>query len=158
MQDALARFKAKHGTNWDLLPEKMMFQLNDTHPTIGVAELQRLLVDVEHLPWDAAKALTKKCLAFTNHTVMPEALERWPVTVMQTLLPRHMQIIERMDMEWNDFLRAKYAGKLSEEELEAKVTRMSIIQVRFFNIFLCVSFSFFLFSNTFYLALAIAAT
>jgi starch phosphorylase len=129
-QDALARFKSKHGTNWQMLPEKMMFQLNDTHPTIGVAELQRLLVDVEKLPWDEAKEITKKCLAFTNHTVMPEALERWPVAVMAELLPRHMQIIERMDIEWNDFLRAKYKGEMSEEELEAKITRMSIIQVR----------------------------
>lgn len=99
-QDALARFTAKHGTDWEKLPEKVVFQLNDTHPTIGVAELQRLLVDVHHVPWETAKDLTIKCLAFTNHTVMPEALERWPVTVMAQLLPRHVQIIDRLDTEW----------------------------------------------------------
>jgi glycogen phosphorylase len=100
LQDVLARFKAKHGTNWELLPEKAMFQLNDTHPTIAVAELMRLLVDEEKVPWDTAKSITIKSLAFTNHTVMPEALERWPFLVMQQLLPRHTQIIERLDLEW----------------------------------------------------------
>lgn len=100
MQDVLARFKAKHGTNWDLLPEKAIFQMNDTHPTIAVAELIRLLVDDEKVAWDKAKDIARKALAFTNHTVMPEALERWPFEVMAELLPRHAQIIERLDLEW----------------------------------------------------------
>jgi glycogen phosphorylase len=99
-QDVMARFKKKHGTNWELFPEKAIFQLNDTHPTIAVAELMRLLVDEEKVPWEKAKFLTIKSLAFTNHTVMPEALERWPFPVMQELLPRHAQIIERLDTEW----------------------------------------------------------
>jgi starch phosphorylase len=96
----LARFKAKHGKDWVLLAEKAIFQLNDTHPTIGVAELMRLLVDQEGLEWNKAKAITNKCIAFTNHTVMPEALERWPINVMRELLPRHVDIIERLDKEW----------------------------------------------------------
>jgi glycogen phosphorylase len=100
VQDVLTRFVAKHGTNWELLPEKAMFQMNDTHPTIAVAELMRLLVDEHKLPWETAKFTTIKCLAFTNHTVMPEALERWPFEVMTELLPRHAQIIERLDLEW----------------------------------------------------------
>ena len=100
MQDVLARFVAKHGTNWELLPEKAMFQMNDTHPTIAVAELMRVLVDEHKVAWDTAKFTTIKCLAFTNHTVMPEALERWPFEVMTELLPRHAQIIERLDLEW----------------------------------------------------------
>lgn len=100
MQDVLARFKAKHGTNWDILPDKAIFQMNDTHPTIAVAELIRILVDDEKVAWGKAKEIAKKALAFTNHTVMPEALERWPFEVMEELLPRHAQIIERLDLEW----------------------------------------------------------
>lgn len=100
MQDVLSRFVAKHGENWELLPEKAMFQMNDTHPTIAVAELIRILVDDYKVAWDTAKFTTIKCLAFTNHTVMPEALERWPFEVMSELLPRHAQIIERLDLEW----------------------------------------------------------
>ena len=82
LQDTLARFKSTHGTsNWELLPEKAQFQLNDTHPTMAMAELTRLLVDTEGLPWEQAVKLTSRTLNFTNHTVMPEALEKWPVKV-----------------------------------------------------------------------------
>ncbi len=81
LQDVLARFKAVHGTQWELLPDKACFQLNDTHPTIAVAELTRVLVDEEGLPWDQAWSIVTKCLNYTNHTVMPEALEKWPVKV-----------------------------------------------------------------------------
>jgi glucan phosphorylase len=100
LQDVLSRFKDKHGTDFAMLPEKAIFQLNDTHPTIGVAELMRLLVDVEGLAWEKAKKVTTACIAFTNHTVMPEALERWPVEVMDELLPRHVEIIQKLDKEW----------------------------------------------------------
>lgn len=130
IQDVLARFKAKHGTNWDLLPDKAIFQMNDTHPTIAVAELIRILVDDEKVAWDKAKDIARKSLAFTNHTVMPEALERWPFEVMAELLPRHAQIIERLDLEWNEFLRERFAG---EADLEERVARMSIIQPNQWN-------------------------
>lgn len=76
--------------------------MNDTHPTIAVAELIRILVDDEKVAWDKAKEIAGKTLAFTNHTVMPEALERWPFEVMEELLPRHAQIIELLDLEWYD--------------------------------------------------------
>ena len=94
LQDVLSRFKARHGTDFKLLPKHAAFQLNDTHPTIAVAELMRLLVDVEGLGWEEAWAVTTKCVNYTNHTVMPEALEKWPVKVLSKMLPRHMAIIE----------------------------------------------------------------
>lgn len=181
MQDALARFKAKHADDWQLLPEKAVFQMNDTHPTIAVAELMRLLIDEQGLDWDTAWGITQKVtplaphpapqllpssktwgaawcpphtspppvlegaccasaakgwcclgfisdkgplvgqsqaegsadlaacavqtLAFTNHTVMPEALEKWPVKVLGKLLPRHMEIIDKIDSIWKDSLK-----------------------------------------------------
>jgi starch phosphorylase len=99
LQDALARHLAAHG-DLSTLADFACFQMNDTHPTIAVAELMRLLVDERGMAWDAAWAIGSKALAYTNHTVMPEALEKWPVAVMAKLLPRHMAIIERINAEW----------------------------------------------------------
>eukprot|EP00884_Botryococcus_braunii_P009371 jgi/Botrbrau1/18435/Bobra.0072s0023.1 len=113
IQDVLARFKEKHPGQWDLLPEKAVFQMNDTHPTSAVTELMRLLIDVEGLDWDHAWNITKKTLAFTNHTVMPEALEKWPVSVFGKLLPRNYEIVLRINKEWLASLRP-----LVEEELK----------------------------------------
>nr|QKY15157.1 starch phosphorylase (SP) [Polytomella parva] len=127
IQDVLARFKATHGKNFALLPEKAVFQLNDTHPTIAVAELLRLLTDVEGLEWEEAWMITQKCLNYTNHTVMPEALEKWPVKVMAKMLPRHMQIIETINDGWRSFVRSKYSTKVPASEVEKKVEAMSII-------------------------------
>ena len=96
LQDILARHQAEHGrlTN---LAEKVAIHLNDTHPAIGVAELMRLLVDENGFGWVAAWALTKKVFSYTNHTLMPEALETWPVALMQRVLPRHLEIILRIN-------------------------------------------------------------
>jgi starch phosphorylase len=127
LQDVLARFKAAHGTDFELLPSKAAFQLNDTHPTIAVAELMRLLVDGEGLDWEAAWAITTKCVNYTNHTVMPEALEKWPVKVLAKMLPRHMAIIEIINAGWTAFLEDKYSG-LKPAERAALVERMAIIQ------------------------------
>lgn len=92
LQDALRRFK-KGRNAWSMLPEQAFFQLNDTHPALTVAELMRLLVDVEGVHWDEAWSIVTACTGYTNHTIMPEALEKWPVAMFERLLPRHLQII-----------------------------------------------------------------
>jgi starch phosphorylase len=99
IQDILARHSAEHGqlTN---LSEKVAIHLNDTHPAIGVAELMRLLVDEHGFGWHAAWAVTKKVFSYTNHTLMPEALETWPVALLQQVLPRHLEIIFRINQEF----------------------------------------------------------
>jgi len=92
IQDILARFEAKYDS-LDLLPEKIAIQLNDTHPVLAIPELMRLLVDVYRFNWDRAWNITVKTFSFTNHTLLSEALEHWPVGMLETLLPRHLQII-----------------------------------------------------------------
>jgi starch phosphorylase len=132
LQDVIARFKqnvdtTKSKSSWDALPEKAVFQLNDTHPTIAVAELMRLLVDVEGLDWEQAWAITTRCVNYTNHTVMPEALEKWPVAVLAKMLPRHMEIIDVINAGWQRFLADKFSS-MKPSEREARVARMSIVQ------------------------------
>ena len=104
------------------LPEQIIFQLNDTHPVIAIPELQRLLVDEHGMDWDEAWDITARCFAYTCHTLLPEALEVWPVDLMTRLLPRHMEIIYRINEEFLDEVRAAYPGD------ELLVRRMSIIQ------------------------------
>ncbi|KAL4459172.1 hypothetical protein ABPG75_014037 [Micractinium tetrahymenae] len=99
LQDTIARYLEKH-SDLSGLPEKACFQMNDTHPTIAVAELMRLLIHVHGLSYDDAWAITTKTVAYTNHTVMPEALEKWPVRVLAKLLPRHMHLIEEINDRW----------------------------------------------------------
>ena len=96
LQDVLRRHRAD-GNAMETLPDKVAIQLNDTHPSLAVAELMRLLVDGERMDWDTAWALTTGTMAYTNHTLMPEALEQWPVDMLARLLPRHAQIIEEID-------------------------------------------------------------
>jgi len=98
VQDIIRRFKAtKKGvqprTDFNSFPDKVALQLNDTHPALAIPELMRILMDIEGLSWDAAWEITVKTCAYTNHTVLPEALERWSVSLMSSILPRHMQII-----------------------------------------------------------------
>ncbi|KAJ1656357.1 Non-essential glycogen phosphorylase [Dispira simplex] len=92
LQDIIARFK-QTGRSWPEFPKLVAIQLNDTHPTLGVPELQRLLMDEEGLDWDAAWDIVTRTFSFTNHTVLPEAMERWPVPMLEKILPRHMSII-----------------------------------------------------------------
>jgi starch phosphorylase len=99
IQDILARHRAEHGT-LDSLADKVAIHLNDTHPAIGVAELMRLLVDENGFAWAAAWAITQRVFSYTNHTLMPEALETWPVALMQHVLPRHLEIIFRINHEF----------------------------------------------------------
>jgi len=108
IQDILRGFKKKHGTNWDMLPEKVQIQLNDTHPSISVPELMRLLVDVEGLEWSHAWKLTKATFNYTNHTVMPEALEKWSISLVSRLLPRHFEIVGMMNHTFLEEVRAKW--------------------------------------------------
>jgi starch phosphorylase len=121
IQDIVRRFK-KRNTDWKTFPEKAAIQLNDTHPTISVPELMRILLDVEGFEWEEAEAITKATFAYTNHTVMPEALERWSVPLFQHLLPRHLQIIYEINHRFMVYLSGKYPGN------DGIMSRLSIIQ------------------------------
>lgn len=96
LQRAIARFKKNH-PDIHMLPEKAVFQMNDTHPTVAVAELMRILLDEEGLEWDDAWNITTKCCAYTNHTIMAEALEKLPIEIFSRLLPRIYQIVEEIN-------------------------------------------------------------
>src|SRR5271167_2615893 len=121
MADIIRRFQ-RHNTDWDKLPEKIAIQLNDTHPSMAVAELLRILLDDVHLGWDHAWDLTKKSLAYTNHTLLPEALEKWPVAWFETLLPRHLEIIYEINRRLLDEVRLRFPGD------DGRVERVSLIE------------------------------
>ena len=123
IDDVVRRFK-RYYSDFRLLPEMVAIHLNDTHPAIAVAELMRVLVDLEKLPWDTAWALTQQTLSYTNHTLLPEALERWPVSLFEELLPRHLQIIYEINHRFlldvhvfapNDTARQKRMSIIEEE-------------------------------------------
>ena len=120
VQRVVERFK-KHHTNFRELPDKVAFQLNDTHPTVAVAELMRVLVDENDVPWDDAWEITRKVCAYTNHTIMAEALEKWPMELFSRLLPRIYQIVEEINRRYCLELQAKYG--MDPEKLR----RMAII-------------------------------
>ena len=120
IQAAITKFKKKHG-DISKLPEKVTFQMNDTHPTVAVAELMRILLDEENLGWNEAWDITTKCCAYTNHTIMAEALEKWPIDLFSRLLPRIYQIIQEIDRRFVEQVRAQYPGN------EEKVKKMVIL-------------------------------
>nr|WP_288663655.1 glycogen/starch/alpha-glucan phosphorylase [uncultured Dorea sp.] len=120
IQAAIAKFKKKHN-DISKLPEKVTFQMNDTHPTVAVAELMRILLDEEDLGWNEAWDITTKCCAYTNHTIMAEALEKWPIDLFSKLLPRIYQIIQEIDRRFIEQVRAQYPGN------EEKVKKMAIL-------------------------------
>ena len=120
IQAAITKFKKKHG-DISKLPEKVTFQMNDTHPTVAVAELMRILLDEENLGWNEAWDITTKCCAYTNHTIMAEALEKWPIDLFSRLLPRIYQIIQEIDRRYIAQVRAQYPGN------EEKVKKMAIL-------------------------------
>src|SRR5207248_9411699 len=108
----------------DQLPDKFTVQLNDTHPSIAVAEMMRLLVDEHQLAWEPAWEITRHVFAYTNHTLLPEALETWSLELFRKLLPRHLEIIFEINRRFLDEVRARYPGD------EARVGRMSLIDER----------------------------
>src|SRR3954454_4123161 len=116
LQDLLSRHRDQHGSLASL-PDRAALQLNDTHPAIAVAELMRLLVDEHRLAWDEAWSITTRTLNYTNHTLLPEALESWPVCLMERLLPRHVQII--YEINWRHLNRLHQAGRLDAETAQA---------------------------------------
>ena len=121
LQAALEKYK-KHHDDIHKLPEKMAIQMNDTHPTVAVAELMRLLLDEEGLGWDEAWEITTKTCAYTNHTIMAEALEKWPIDLFSRLLPRVYQIIQEIDRRFVAKIREVYPGN------EEKVAKMQILR------------------------------
>ncbi len=109
LQRAIDRFK-KHNSSLKDLPDKVTFQMNDTHPTVAVAELMRILMDDEGLSWDEAWDITTRCVAYTNHTIMAEALEKWPIDIFQRLLPRVYQIVDEINRRFVMQIQERYPG------------------------------------------------
>src|SRR5204862_398733 len=107
LQDMI-RMYLQRTSSLDQLPEKWVVQLNDTHPAIAVPEFMRLLVDEHGLPWDRAWEMTRNTFGYTNHTLLPEALERWPVPLFNSLLPRHLEIIYEINQRFLDEVRLRF--------------------------------------------------
>uniref|UniRef100_A0A6B2E8C8 Alpha-1,4 glucan phosphorylase n=1 Tax=Phlebotomus kandelakii TaxID=1109342 RepID=A0A6B2E8C8_9DIPT len=129
LQDIIRRYKSsKFGsraavrTNFDAFPEKVAIQLNDTHPSLAIPELMRILVDVEGLSWEKAWDVTVRTCAYTNHTVLPEALERWPVSMLESILPRHLQIIYHINFLHLQAVEKRYPGDMD------RLKRMSLVE------------------------------
>ena len=121
LADIVRRFR-RDNANWSTLPDKVAIQLNDTHPTMAVPELMRILLDEAKLGWDEAWNLTQRTLAYTNHTLLPEALEKWPVEWFERLIPRHLEIIFEINRRLLDQVRARFPGD------EGRVSRISLIE------------------------------
>ncbi|KAM5581260.1 alpha-1,4 glucan phosphorylase L isozyme, chloroplastic/amyloplastic [Rosa sericea] len=129
LQDIVARFERRSGTNvnWEEFPEKVAVQMNDTHPTLCIPELIRILMDLKGLTWKEAWNITQRTVAYTNHTVLPEALEKWSLELMQKLLPRHVEIIELIDEELINTIVSEY-GTEDCDLLEKKLKEMRILE------------------------------
>ncbi|HSY42340.1 MAG TPA: glycogen/starch/alpha-glucan phosphorylase, partial [Candidatus Acidoferrum sp.] len=121
LADLVRRFR-KTNSDWSKLPDHAAIQLNDTHPTMAVPELMRILLDDAKLGWEAAWDITKRTLAYTNHTLLPEALEKWPVAWFEKLIPRHLEIIYEINRRLLDDVRAKFPGD------EGRVERISLVE------------------------------
>ncbi len=137
LQTAIKKYLSKH-KSLKGLPKKVVFQMNDTHPTLTVAELMRLLMDEYGLEWDDAWKITTECVAYTNHTIMAEALEKWPIDLFSKLLPRCYQIVEEINRRFCEQIEQKFPGD------EDKMHRMAILydgQVRMAHLAICAAFS-----------------
>ncbi|WP_321530768.1 glycogen/starch/alpha-glucan phosphorylase [uncultured Desulfuromonas sp.] len=139
LQDILKHWKRNHGADFSNFSESNVFQLNDTHPSLAVVELMRLLVDDEHLEWDEAWCIVTQTMAYTNHTLLPEALETWSVSLIRRMLPRHLEIIYEINSRFLTEVSMKWPGD------EQRVQRMSLIdpnnRVRMAHLALVGSFS-----------------
>lgn len=141
IQDIVRRFLEK-SNDFKHLPDQVVIQLNDTHPAIAIAEMMRILVDVHGQEWEDAWDITTKCFAYTNHTLLPEALETWPARIIGRMLPRHLQIIYEINRRFMEFARSKFG------ENEAKLSKVSIVSgqgdgqiIRMANLSIVGSFS-----------------
>ncbi len=121
LADLIRRFR-RSNSDWNTLPDKAAIQLNDTHPTLAVPELMRILLDEAQLGWDRAWDLTQRTLAYTNHTLLPEALEKWPVAWVELMMPRHLEIVYEINRRFLSTVRERFPGD------EGRVARMSLIQ------------------------------
>ena len=121
LADIVRRFQ-RFNKDWEQLPEKAALQLNDTHPSLAVAELMRILLDDAQLGWDLAWNLTKRTLAYTNHTLLPEALEKWPVDLFEDLIPRHLEIIYEINRRFLDEVRVRFPGD------NGRTARVSLVE------------------------------
>ena len=121
LADLVRRF-LRHNADWEQLPNRAAIQLNDTHPSMAVAELMRILLDDAHLGWDQAWDLTRKTLAYTNHTLLPEALEKWPVAWFEALLPRQLEIIYEVNRRLLDEVRVRFPGD------DGRIERISLVE------------------------------
>ncbi len=137
LQRAITRFKKSH-PDIHMLPQKATFQMNDTHPTVAVAELMRILLDEEGLEWEDAWGITTKACAYTNHTIMSEALEKWPIEIFSRLLPRIYQIVEEINRRFVQAIEEKFPGDYD------KVKKMAIVydgQVKMAHLAICAGYS-----------------
>ena len=133
LADIVRRFR-RRGNDWHTLPNKVAIQLNDTHPAMSVAELMRILLDQAGLDFDTAWDITKRTLAYTNHTILPEALEKWPVEYFQTVLPRHLEIIYQINERFLKQVAAHHPGDVDRERRMSLIEEGPVQKVRMANL------------------------
>jgi starch phosphorylase len=141
MQDAIRQWRSAGNSDLAKFAEHNVFQMNDTHPTIAVAELMRLLLDEQQLPWDKAWAITSQCMAYTNHTLLPEALERWPVALFERLLPRLLEIIYEINAHFLREVSLKWPGDIDRQRRMSLIEEGEVRQVRMAWLAIVGSFS-----------------
>jgi starch phosphorylase len=122
LRDIVARYERDHPGGFDAFPDKVAIQLNDTHPALAVAELMRILVDERSLPWDAAWDITQATMAYTNHTLLPEALEKWPVVLLERVVPRHLEIVYEINRRFLQTVASRWPDD------HARLQRMSLVE------------------------------
>ena len=126
LQDIIHRYRSVNGSNcrksFDEFPDKVAIQLNDTHPGMAIPELMRILYDMEGLDWDKAWEICTATFAYTNHTILPEALERWPISLLERILPRHLQIIYKINHHFLMLVQQKWPNETD------RVRRMSLVE------------------------------